>query len=400
MDSVSVLIHELGQLNSNEANFGELASSINQQIMETIDQVNHPDAAREFAKANMKEKLSLAISKDTVMIVLSWNTRLGGSSPEVNPILLHTNNDRVESFVLDEKSLRFSDIYKLDHKAEQSVYLLKGSGQSSSVEFYTSIYALTLHDGLKKADIFPEKQNTITISYPLDNTIDFVVSDDGIRILVPEKTYSIEDWGFFYRPMVLNGDGYQPEESQISFPVTADTFLGTKNFDHGFLKGAEIPIDTIKVANTTSHRLVFEDNTEVEHSYYPKEETTVIKISSNSNAKPLELTFDGYDARLLAKRNQFLFLELSGIPTSSPLLIYDIHKQRYVSSISQAGAKLTKGVLLFSQPISQNDEFKEKPKCDSLYGDQTRYFKTHILDYKADYPTVMPTGQLYCGFSE
>ena len=90
---------------------------------------------------------------------------------------------------------------------------------------------------------------------------------------------------------------------------------------------------------------------------------------------------------------------LSGTSSHSPLLVYDINKQEYITSISQAGIKLHNEAVLVAQPLAKNN-IGEKPKCVTNYGDQTAYFQTFILEYRSEYPTIMPTGQQFCGFSE
>lgn len=400
VDSITTLLHNLDELEINNPNFTKQANQFNQDITEILQEVSSPDILANFTKTDkLDESLTLAIAQDTSIVIFSWDSRLGGSNPKIKSIALHTNNQKIESFSLDKLSVRCTDIYNLYRETKQPVYLFKGLGQSSGVDFYSSLHAFTVENGLKKTDIFPKNQSSITTDYTLGRPIDFIVSNDASKIFIPNKTYPYNDWGLTYSVLSFDGENYQQQTSQIDFPVNSDSFNGPKNYDNGYLEGSEIPIDTTQKENLTSFTLVFKDSIQIEHNYDPDEETTLLKIMKKNDKTPVVLPFKSYYARLLAKQKQYLFVRLSGTSNHSPLLVYDITKQEFIASISQAGIKLHDEAVLVAQPIEKNN-IGEKPKCVANYGDQTAYFQTFILEYRSEYPTIMPTGQQFCGFSE
>ncbi|MBO0341097.1 hypothetical protein [Flagellimonas profundi] len=401
-DSISNLFIKLNQLDTEDTDFYEQAVTINQKIAGFLNAIDHPDTVYEFLKEDIGEELSIAISRDTSIIAFSWDTRLGGSSPEVKSIVLYSSTHGLESFVLNEASPRFTDIYTLDRKTQEPVYLFKGSGRSSVVDIFISLNAFVMdNNGLKKAHIFPENQHSMYINHILDDPMDFIVIDGASKIYIPNKAYPDNNWGLTYEMLYFNGKSYQQEMAQIDEPLIEGVFNGVENYENGFLNGSEKPIVTIQNGDSSSYKLIFKDSTKIDYSYNPNEEITELKIKANYiNQPPIVLSYSAYNARLLAKQNQYLFVELSGTPTSSPLLIYDIQKQQYVSSISQSGIKLYEDALLFAQPISQMDSLGNKPNCNPAFGDQTSYYKTFLLEYRSTYPTVKATGQTYCGFAE
>ncbi len=400
IDSISNLFIKLNQLDTDTTDFYEQAVTINQKISELLKGINQTDTVLEILKTGIGEELSIAISRDTSIIAFSWDSRLGGSSPEMKSIVMHSSSHGMESIVLNEPSVRFTDIYKLDHNSLQPVYLFKGSGQTSGVDIFVSLNAFVMDDGLKKVNIFPENRHSITINHILDNPMDFILIDGATKIYIPHEAYPDYHWGLTYDVLFFNGKSYRPEMAKIDETLIENAFNGVENYENGFLKGSEKPIDTIQKGDSPSYKLVFKDSTKIDFSYNPTEEITELKITANNINTPIALSYSAYNARLLAKQNQYLFVELSGSPSNSPLMIYDIQKQEYVSSISQSGVKLYKDALLFSQAISQKEILENKPNCNPSYGDQTSYHKTFLLEYRSTYPTVKATGQTYCGFAE
>ncbi len=400
IDSVAILLHNLNKLNVDSTNFAKGASQINQAISKILEEVSNPKILIDFTKIDdLDEGLSLSMTQDTSMAILSWDSRLGGSSPEIKSVALLQNNQKIKSFPLHGLSARFTDIFILNQQSQAPIYIFKGNGRSSGIEGYVTLHAYRFKNGLSKALIFPNNKSSITIEYTLGNTIDFIVSNDASKIFIPNKTYPNNDWGLIYSVLSFDGENYHQQTSQIDFPLSSESFNGPNNYDNGYLEGSEIPIDTTQKENLTSFTLVFKDSIQIERNYDPEEETTLLKIMAKNDKTPIVLSFKSYDARLWAKQKQYLFVGLSGTSSHSPLLVYDINKQEYITSISQAGIKLHNEAVLVAQPLAKNN-IGEKPKCVTNYGDQTAYFQTFILEYRSEYPTIMPTGQQFCGFSE
>ena len=170
------------------------------------------------------ENFNLCWSSDSVLGIISWDTRMGGTFVNVEHIkfaktqdsnIYYKSTDREKKGDGDINATSYSQIAKLPIEGKEA-YICRGAGKTSNPTFYYTLDIVEISSTIRPLSIFPEDLSSISVDYDMMEiygdmeVLDFIVLPNG-NIQIPEmKGYSTPTGN--YITWKLKEDIYQVEQ--------------------------------------------------------------------------------------------------------------------------------------------------------------------------------------------
>lgn len=184
------LFIQLANKDTNDSEYMESATLINEKIKKTMERVKLPERLLEVNKSYLVKKhdFLFALSEDGQLWVFSWDSRMGSITGKIKNIALYASQGKIIPTSLYGDALYFNQIHTIKNGKRPSLYMLHGKGKSTNDHNFYRLNAYAIKkDGLEYAKIFPNNASSLNSSN-LDqkSPLDFSIEMDGPLILKPE----------------------------------------------------------------------------------------------------------------------------------------------------------------------------------------------------------------------
>ncbi len=389
-DSIVHWVGSLKKLKADDEDFGKKAGTLNQKIREGIMGINTPEQLESFITS--KPGIEISQTNNGKFVVLSWDTRMGGSMGSFQNFMLFKNHSTITMRKLTDSSLFSALLFQ----PTNALCIIKTIGKTSGYEFYEVLHAINIEDEqIKYAKIFPTGKANWSDSFesgltlPVKNSEGaFKVLNNGRNILKKVTLQKGEVW----EPYAFNGNKYEEKLFEMDTILTKEFFNKNLSGSHPMLRGSEAPVSTSVTHNYDA--FLFKDGLKVVDEYDEENETSEITIYHPNLKKVSNISFNGF-TNLTARTTSHLFFFGNGVPESSPLYVYDIHQKKLVYSLYIADAVIQDNRLIFSQ---QMDNERQEELNLSNCQDGFQHFEALVLHFLDTVPVLQSTGQSYCTY--
>ncbi|MEM7486227.1 MAG: hypothetical protein AAF348_13550 [Bacteroidota bacterium] len=391
----------LSNLNQNDSDFHDLATTINKNIGNAIKKITSQSLLEEFNRFNYLKKHSyvFALSDDKKIGVFSWNTRLGSSMSDFKSIVLHVKNENVVHIYLDENSITYNEIYNLSGHRQKPIYLFQGWGKSSAYEYYYQIDAFSNDEGIFQPEpVFPENKSSLTSHYQLESLdfeaqMDFSIEKDGSLILQPEI------WGekVVYHPLEFNGTTFEKKylDRNASTNYSNQSFERTDTFN--FLKGSELPLIKDKVEHASTYTFENEFTVSVEQGLDNGHTNVTIQIYKGDT---IRINLNDSSTSLIGKKGNFLFFEGAGVAENWPIHIFNLNERTILTKYISA-AIIKENQLIFKELMpNKSINHNHTVDCVKEYREYAEFYNVYRFQFTDLNPVVESIDLILCGYAQ
>jgi hypothetical protein len=338
-------------------------------------------------------KYGFVVSSNRAVSVFSWNSQLGGSSPDYRNIILYKSESEVRGHMQENVFPFWCD--RVDVLSVPDLYLIHGTGAASSIESYALLKGIRINSsGVQLVNLFPNETNAdsaLYIAYGVTDTPEFRLEENGRILLVPEEA---NDVSRSYQRFMFKGNSFVqtiPSEIRLAYMgLTAGDFKVIE--PSGYFSGSEIPTEVYKGETVTSY--TFADGLILEVLAADDEGSNAVTAQrQNQNEQLISMPVENLFSK--GRIDDYVFFSGTGVPESTPLYIYHLGRKEFIYRGDCADVMI-KGAKVVMKKRSRI----RRDSCENTEGETGIWFDVFEMDYQQLPLVEQYTGATFCIYVE